>query len=79
MNPQAAQLRRSRLTLVLLGVLFVGPLILTMLALVLPGPAAAFAAVLAAASATLGVGVERWLFFAQAKHSVTLYYGATEV
>lgn len=27
MNPQAAQLRRSRLTLVLLGVLFVGPLI----------------------------------------------------
>ncbi len=27
MNPQAAQLRRSRLTLILLGVLFVGPLI----------------------------------------------------
>ena len=27
MNPQAAQLRRSRLTLVLLGLLFVGPLI----------------------------------------------------
>ena len=25
----------------------------------------------------LGVLVERWLFFAEAKHVVTLYYGAT--
>ncbi|MDJ0686261.1 MAG: dimethyl sulfoxide reductase anchor subunit [Alphaproteobacteria bacterium] len=31
---------------------------------------------LAALSAAIGVVVERWLFFAQAKHSVTLYYGA---
>jgi DMSO reductase anchor subunit len=31
---------------------------------------------LAALSATAGVLVERWLFFAEAKHSVTLYYGA---
>ncbi|HUZ72086.1 MAG TPA: hypothetical protein VMU87_03810 [Stellaceae bacterium] len=38
-----------------------------------PGAATAVAAVLA----TLGVGIERWLFFAEAKHMVTLYYGAT--
>lgn len=36
----------------------------------------AFAATwLALAAATLGVFVERWLFFAEARHVVTLYYG----
>ena len=29
-----------------------------------------------AASASFGVFVERWLFFAEAKHVVTLFYGA---
>lgn len=33
--------------------------------------------VLAAVSGTLGVILERWLFFAEAKHTVTLYYGAS--
>ncbi|MBI1778068.1 MAG: dimethyl sulfoxide reductase anchor subunit [Proteobacteria bacterium] len=33
-------------------------------------------AVLAAATALLGTLVERWLFFAEAKHTVTLYYGS---
>ena len=28
-------------------------------------------------TATVGVAVERWLFFAEAKHTVTLYYGTT--
>ena len=37
----------------------------------------AWLAVLAVAFATVGVLVERWLFFAEAKHVVTLYYGAT--
>jgi len=36
---------------------------------------AAFAFI-AAASATAGIFVERWLFFAQARHLVMLYYGA---
>ncbi len=31
------------------------------------------------ASVSLGVVVERWLFFAEAKHAVTLYYGAESV
>ena len=30
----------------------------------------------AAASVSLGVVIERWLFFAEAKHVVMLYYGA---
>jgi DMSO reductase anchor subunit len=32
--------------------------------------------VLAALSASAGVLVERWLFFAEARHTVILYYGA---
>ena len=39
-----------------------------------PAPRAVLA-VLAAASALLGVLIERWLFFAEARHTVTLYYG----
>jgi DMSO reductase anchor subunit len=51
-------------------------LLLTLLAL-FGGPAmAATGAALAVASAALGLVVERWLFFAEAKHTVTLYYGA---
>ena len=34
---------------------------------------------LAAASASAGVLVERWLFFAEAEHKVTLYYGRERV
>ena len=30
----------------------------------------------AAGSITLGLVVERWLFFAEARHAVRLYYGA---
>jgi sulfite dehydrogenase (quinone) subunit SoeC len=41
-----------------------------------PGTAAAGVAL---ASAALGLVIERWLFFAEAKHTVTLYYGADAV
>ena len=41
----------------------------------LDGPAAIASAALAVASGALGVLVERWLFFAEAQHVVTLYYG----
>ncbi len=34
---------------------------------------------LAALLASAGVLVERWLFFAEARHSVMLYYGARTV
>jgi len=55
---------------------FVVPALLTILAMVLPPIGAIPAACLAALSAMLGLLVERWLFFAEAKHAVTLYYGA---
>lgn len=41
----------------------------------LPWPLAAVPSVLAAIVQFVGMLVERWLFFAEAKHTVTLYYG----
>ncbi|BBK31912.1 DMSO reductase anchor subunit [Stella humosa] len=67
--------RKLRLIALLAG--FVAPLLLALLALLVPGPAGALAALLAAPLATAGVLVERWLFFAEARHTVMLYYGAT--
>src|SRR5262249_17319050 len=67
----AAKLRRISLLL-----LFALPLPLTALTLVSGGIWAIVLAVLACLSASAGVLVERWLFFAQAKHTVMLYYGA---
>ena len=56
------------------------PLILTVLAgAALTGDLAwlgTLLTILAALSTTAGVLTERWLFFAEAKHTVTLYYGA---
>jgi DMSO reductase anchor subunit len=54
---------------------FVLPFLLTALTIALVQPVAGLAAVLAAVFATAGVLIERWLFFAEAKHTVTLYYG----
>ena len=55
---------------------FVVPvLLLLIMLLLLPGLAAVFL-VAAVISMTAGLIVERWLFFAEAQHVVTLYYGA---
>jgi DMSO reductase anchor subunit len=56
---------------------FVAPILLTTLAHLSPAATAAPLTVLAVLVAAIGVLIERWLFFAEAKHAVTLYYGAT--
>ncbi len=53
--------------------------ILTLLALLVGGVIGVVAAGLAVAGAALGLVAERWLFFAEAKHTVMLYYGAEAV
>jgi len=68
---------RLRLTAVLGA--FALPVALVIIGLVTPGRLAAAPALLAAIFATGGLLVERWLFFAEAKHTVTLYYGAERV
>ncbi|MDX1710148.1 MAG: DmsC/YnfH family molybdoenzyme membrane anchor subunit [Rhodovibrionaceae bacterium] len=69
--------RRLRAVALLLGGGVAGALLL--LALALSGPAATLAAVLAAICGILATLIERWLFFAEARHTVTLYYGARQV
>ena len=49
---------------------------LALSALALPGALATSSVVLAALIALPGLVIERWLFFAEAKHAVTLYDGA---
>jgi len=58
---------------------FALPLMLSALALALPEPGALLAFTLAALSASAGVVVERWLFFAEAEHAMALYYHAATV
>jgi sulfite dehydrogenase (quinone) subunit SoeC len=55
---------------------FAVPLLATLTALLTGSILAAAVAVM---SAALGLVVERWLFFAEAKHTVMLYYGAENV
>ena len=55
---------------------FVVPGFASALGLLLGGVAGGIVAGLGVASATLGLVAERWLFFAEAKHTVILYYGA---
>ncbi|RUW74113.1 MULTISPECIES: DmsC/YnfH family molybdoenzyme membrane anchor subunit [unclassified Mesorhizobium] len=66
----AAKLRRIAQALA-----FALPAILVAMAFVLPWPFAMMASVIAALLQLAGMLVERWLFFAEAKHTVTLYYG----
>ncbi len=54
------------------------PFFLSSATIVSSGWLAALTAVAAALSGSLGVAIERWLFFAEARHSVTLYYGQRE-
>ena len=54
---------------------FALPVVLQIAAFALQWPSAAALSVLAAIVQFAGMLVERWLFFAEAKHTVTLYYG----
>jgi DMSO reductase anchor subunit len=54
---------------------FAGPLAASLVAVFADGAVGAAAALLAALAQAPGLLVERWLFFAEAKHTVTLYYG----
>lgn len=57
------------------GLGYVVPLLLVLLSAFLAPLPALFAAALAVAANLTGLLVERWLFFAEARHLVVLYYG----
>jgi DMSO reductase anchor subunit len=79
MGYQIARKHRVRLRVIARISAFMLPAILTVIALIAAGRAGVVAAAAAVVSAALGLVVERWLFFAEAKHTVTLYYGAEAV
>ena len=48
-----------------------------MLSICAPGWIGSGTAIIAFAICTIGIVAERWLFFAESKHVVNLYYNAT--
>src|SRR5690242_14110253 len=76
MGFQVGRRHRLRLRRIVRIAGFALPAVLTFLGLLFGGAFGGIAAGLAIGSAALGLVVERWLFFAEAKHTVTLYYGA---
>ena len=76
MGYRVARKHADRLRIVAAIALFAIPLVL-LPAATLAGTTdfTIFLLALAVASAAVGIVVERWLFFAEAKHTVTLYYG----
>ena len=67
--------RKLRLITLLFG--FGLPILLSFLAVQGSDAVAIAGSLLAVVSGGLGVIVERWLFFAEARHTVTLYYGSS--
>ncbi|TMV13471.1 dimethyl sulfoxide reductase anchor subunit family protein [Arenibacterium halophilum] len=75
MGYQVGRRHATRLRRIALGALFGAPLVLIVVSLFGFAPALLTLAVL---SLALGLIVERWLFFAEARHVSMLYYGQSE-
>jgi DMSO reductase anchor subunit len=71
-----ARKHAAKLRYVAMVAAFALPFALTLASLMIEGAIGAVAALAAVPVAALGIVVERWLFFAEAKHTVMLYYGA---
>lgn len=71
-----ARKHAEKLRRISLLALFAAPLVLVLLAILTSGVMATVSLVIAVLLAAVGVLVERWLFFAEARHVVTLFYGA---
>lgn len=76
MGYQVARRHAARLRQLSLLTLFIIPIVAMLLVLVVPVALGVLFAIIAVLSAAVGVFAERWLFFAEAQHVVTLYYGA---
>jgi DMSO reductase anchor subunit len=75
MGFRIARKHSAKLRRITQALAFAVPAILLAITFTLPQPFAAVVSVLAAVCQVGGMLVERWLFFAEAKHTVTLYYG----
>jgi sulfite dehydrogenase (quinone) subunit SoeC len=70
-----ARKHAAKLRWISLAIGLIAPAILLIAGLLVGGLAGQALAGAAALAALLGVYIERWLFFAEATHTVTLYYG----
>ncbi len=75
MGFRVARKHAEKLRKISIALAFILPLFLIVAAYFSGGVIAILCSVLAAISAMTGVLTERWLFFAEAKHAVTLFYG----
>ncbi|RWN52630.1 DmsC/YnfH family molybdoenzyme membrane anchor subunit [Mesorhizobium sp.] len=75
MGFRIARKHKARLRQITQVLAFALPVLLLIAAFALPWPYAAVLSALATSAQFAGMLVERWLFFAEAKHTVTLYYG----
>lgn len=78
MGFRIARKHAARLRIFAFAAAFILPLLLAVGGSLAAGAIRIAFFVLAALLATLGVLVERWLFFAEAKHTVMLHYGAQQ-
>ena len=76
MGFRIARRHASRLRRISFIAAFVLPVLLMLAGLYVGGTTLIILSLIAAPLSTFGVLIERWLFFAEAKHTVTLYYGA---
>jgi sulfite dehydrogenase (quinone) subunit SoeC len=79
MGFRLARKHARRLRLIARWAGFAWPATLSFLGLFVGGAGGAVAAGLAVIGASVGLLAERWLFFAEAKHTLMLYYGAEAV
>ncbi|RWF49862.1 MAG: dimethyl sulfoxide reductase anchor subunit [Mesorhizobium sp.] len=75
MGFRIARKHSAKLRRITQALAFALPILLLTATFALPWPFAAVSSGLAAIVQFTGMLVERWLFFAEAKHTVTLYYG----
>ena len=75
MGFRIARKHSAKLRRITQALAFIVPAVLLATVFLLPWLLGAIASVLAAIAQLAGMLVERWLFFAEAKHTVTLYYG----
>lgn len=76
MGFQIARKHASKLRRIVFIAAYIVPFVLIALGLFLGTALSLGFAILAVIAAGIGVAVERWLFFAEARHTVMLYYGA---
>lgn len=79
MGFRVARKHSAKLRKITLVCAFILPALLLSLGFILTGTAALLLSLVALAVMSVGIVTERWLFFAEARHSVGLYYGESRV